>query len=113
MELSDNQKKKAWLILGGVTAMLVVLLLAQGFRAFIGVRVASIPDLSERVIGGQLASDVLQEGANTLEFTARTNDGRIISDTVTFEVLPPDPYSPYDPYDPYEPELPPDPLDPY
>ena len=104
MELTEDQKKKALLILGGVAVIVLVLLLVQGFRSFLGVRIPVVPGLSESIIGGRLKSQVIQEGSNTLEFTARTKDGKIVSDTVTFEVLPPDPYGanetdfPPDPY---------------
>lgn len=78
-------------------------MLVQSFRTLIGARIPTAPDLNESVVGGRLKSDILSEGSHTLEFTARTNDSKIISDKVTFKVLPPDPYLPINPY------LPPDP----
>ncbi|MAF80600.1 hypothetical protein CL628_01155 [bacterium] len=119
MELSTDQKKKAWLLLGGVAVLVVILLLIRGYQSFLGAKAPSVPQLSESIIGGRLKGKALQEGTNVLEFTATTGDGTVISDTVTFKVLPPGPYdpgttpAPPDPYDPGTPTTTPDPPGPY
>ncbi len=103
MELTDQQKKKTWLILGIVAALVIVLALAQGVSQFLGARAPWV-DLSDSVVGGRLRSDVVKAGTNTLIFTAKDKDGTVVTDTMTFEVV-------VDPYD--NGEIAPDPYDPY
>ncbi len=119
MELSTDQKKKAWLILGGVILLVVILVLIRGYQSFLGAKAPSVPKLSESIVGGRLKGTTMLEGTNVLEFTATTSDGTVISDTVTFEVLPPGPYDPGatpvppDPYEPGTPTTTPNPPGPY
>jgi len=85
MSLSAEQKKI--FILGGLSVVLVILLVVlQGYRFFLGARVAPVPQLSESIVGGRLTTNNLPVGNNTLYFRARTTDGKLLEDVVNFTV---------------------------
>lgn len=90
MEPTNNQKKK-WVIIGGLIVIAVIIILAQSYRSFLGARIPAVPELSESIVGGRLKAETFQEGSNTIEFSAKTDDGRTVSDAVTFDVIPPTP----------------------
>src|SRR5688572_13834948 len=104
MELTTSQKKIITRSLIIAVLAVAALFLAQGFRMYIGSR-APAPELSESVLGGAIPSFNEPEniGQHTLVFRGKTNDGKLITDQVTF-IVEDDPY--FDPYagpdpDPY------------
>jgi hypothetical protein len=82
------QQHKRLLLLGGIAiAILVLLVLLQTFRGFLGARLLPVPQLSETIIGGRLLPAALPAGSHTLEFRAKTTDGKTLGDTVSFAVV--------------------------
>lgn len=83
MEITPQQKKILLITVIIVVAVVVLLFLARLFSIYLSTRV-SIPDLSESVVGGRLLGSKITSGEHKLEFRAKTSDGKIITDSVTF-----------------------------
>ncbi len=59
----------------------------QGYQMLLGARVFPTPQLSESIVGGKLDTTKLAVGNHTLEFRAKTTDGKLVGDTVTFATV--------------------------
>ncbi len=83
------QQHKSLVVAVGIAIVgIVVFILLQNYGSFLGARVSTVA-LSQSVVGGRLNAGVLATGNHTLQYRAKTADGKIINDTVAFNVAHP------------------------
>lgn len=82
MEITLQQKKALVVIVIIIVVLVALLFLARFFSAYLSTRV--VPEISESIVGGKLLGSKVTAGQHTLQFKAKTSDGQIITDSVTF-----------------------------
>jgi hypothetical protein len=73
------------IIVGGLLVLVLSVLGVRLYNRWLGAR-SPIPPLSESMIGGAVKADTLPLGEHTLKLRARTKQGEVIEDTVTFTI---------------------------
>lgn len=83
MEITPQQKKTLLVILIVAIVVVALLLVARLFSSYLLTR-GPVPNLSETMVGGKILGSKITAGQHTLEFRAKTSDGKIVTDSAVF-----------------------------